>query len=287
MKNKMAAILMTAVMVIGLGACGGNTNAQISTKQGNSAKDLKATVSVNGSTTVQPLAEEIAQLLNKTYPNLEIEIQGTGSGTGIKSVSQGSCDIGMSSRELKDTETGIDTHVVAYDGIAAIVNPNNPVKNLTSQQLKDIFEGTIKNWKEVGGNDADIIVISREAGSGTRSAFEELLKLTKKDGDKEVSSLKEDALIAEGNGAIKASIASKENAVSYMSLGYLDDSVKAISIDDVECTVENIKAGTYKISRPLLLLTSGQISEGAQAFLDCFLSEEGQKIVSEKYITVK
>lgn len=304
MKKKLLAITMGLLMVVGMSGCGGSSSEQTTTAATTKAAEttaattkaaetkteskLKGTVAVVGSTTVQPLAESVAKLFNETQPDVEIEIQGVGSGAGIKATIDGTANIGMASRELKDTEKpGITEHVVAYDGIAVIVNPKNTVAGLTTEQVKKIFEGEITNWKEVGGNDAEIIVVSREAGSGTRGAFEEIAKLTKKDGDKDVSSVKADALIAEGNGAIKASLASKENAISYLSEGYLDESVKALKIDDVECTVANIKAGTYKISRPLLLITKGDATAEAQAFIDCFLSEAGQKVVEEgNYIKV-
>ncbi len=293
MKIKFLSIAMSLMMMMGLGGCGNSSaNASDSTTVANTTivqeEKLSGTVSVNGSTTVQPLAESIAELLNKTHPKLEIEIQATGSSGGIKAASNGTTEIGMSSRELKPEEKdGITEHIVAYDGIAVIVNPSNGVSDLTSAQIKDIFEGTITNWSEVGGKDAEIVVVSREAGSGTRGAFEELLKLTKKDGDRDVSSLKEDALIADSNGAIKVNLASKENAISYMSEGYLDNTVKALKVDGIECTVSNIKEGSYKISRPLLLITKGELSKQAQAFIDCFLSDAGQEIVADKYITVK
>lgn len=291
MKNKILSLFIGLAMMLGVSGCTSsqaNDANSISEATNTSKENLSGTVSVIGSTTIQPLAENITKLLNQTYPDLSIEIQGIGSGPGIKSVIDGTADIGMASRQLKEEEkaNGIDEHIIAYDGIAVIVNPSNEVSDLTSEQIKKIFEGEITNWKEVGGNDADIVVVSREAGSGTRSAFEELMKLTKKDGDNEISSIKADALIADSNGAIKANLASKSNAISYMSEGYIDDTVKPLKVDNVDCTVDNIKSGDYKISRPLLLVTKGEISKEAQALIDCFLSDEGQKIASENYISV-
>lgn len=290
MKQKLLTLVTGLIMMMGIGGCSSASATSNDTTVSDSAnqENLSGTVNIIGSTTIQPLAESISGLLNETYPELSIEIQGVGSSAGIKAVIDGTTDIGMASRELKAEEKteSIDEHIVAYDGIAVIVNPSNGVTDLTSEQIKKIFEGEITNWKDVGGKDAEIIVVSREAGSGTRSAFEEMMKLTKKDGDKDVSSLKTDAIIAEGNGAIKANLASKENAIAYMSEGYLDDSVKALKIDSVECTIDNIKSGTYKISRPLLLITKGEVSKEAQAFIDCFLSDRGQEIVSKNYITV-
>lgn len=301
MKNKLLALAIGIVMIMGIGGCTSssasnstaentNSTALADTSTSTTELQLSGTVDIIGSTTVQPLAQSVADLMNKSQPNLNIAIQGVGSGAGIKAVIDGTTDIGMASRELKEDEksAGVDEHIIAYDGIAVIVNPKNAVSDLTTQQIKDIFEGNITNWKDVGGNDADIIVVSREAGSGTRGAFEELIKLTKRDENgNEISSLKPDALVQSGNGDVQANISSKENAIGYMSEGYLNDSVKALKVDNIECSVENIKAGTYKLSRPLLLLTKGEISESAKAYIDFFLSDEGQNIVSEKYIAVK
>lgn len=292
MKIKFLILAVGIAMTFGIAGCSSASSADITnlnTDKIQSEQNISGTVSIIGSTTVQPLAESVTVLFNEKYPDISVEIQGVGSGAGIKAVIDGTTDIAMASRELKAEEKSqnIDEHVVAYDGIAVIVNPSNKVENLTTEQIKQIFEGEITNWKDVGGNDSDIIVISREAGSGTKSAFEELVKLTKTDENgKEVSSLKADALVADGNGAIESNIASKENAIGYMSEGYLNESVKALNIDSVECTVENIKNGDYKLSRPLLLLTKGDVSKQAQLYIDLFMSDEGQKIVSEKYIPV-
>ena len=167
-----------------------------------------------------------------------------------------------------------------------VVNKNNPVKELDSETVKKIFSGEITNWKEVGGNDADIIVISRESGSGTRDAFEEMTGLLEEVDGKKMPLLKEDALICEGNGSVKANIESKENSIAYLSLGYVDDTMNAITIDGVEPTVETVKSGEYKISRPLILVTKGEVSEATQKYLDYCL-DEGQEIVSESYISIK
>lgn len=176
--------------------------------------------------------------------------------------------------------------MLAYDGIAVVVNTANPVKDLDSETVKKIFEGEITNWKEVGGNDEDIVVISRESGSGTRDAFEEMMELTEEVDGKAIPTLREDALICEGNGAVKASVASKTNSIAYLSLGYVDDTMNTVSIDGVAPTVETVKSGEYKISRPLLLVTNGEVSEATQKYLDYCL-DEGQTIVSENYISIK
>ncbi|RKD25306.1 phosphate ABC transporter substrate-binding protein, PhoT family [Caminicella sporogenes DSM 14501] len=242
---------------------------------------LKGTIAVVGSTSVTPVAQNLADKFMSIHPEVKIDVQGIGSSAGIKAASNGSADIGMASRNLKEKEKewGLTQHVIAYDGIAVVVNPNNPVKELTKEQIAKIFKGEIKNWKEVGGPDKEILVVSREAGSGTRGAFEEIVGIE--------NAVREDALVAEGNGAVKANVASKEYAIGYLSFAYLDDSVKALKVDGAEPTVENIKAGNYKISRPFLMVTKGEIKPAAKAYLDFILSDEGQKIVGEKLITVK
>jgi len=157
--------------------------------------------------------------------------------------------------------------------------------------LLKIFKGEIKNWKEVGGEDKEIIVVSREAGSGTRTAFEELMKVQKdaeKDGKTvKVSALYEKAQVAEGNGAIKQNIASKENAIGYISIGFIDSTLKTSKIDGVDATEANVKAKTYKVMRPFLMLTKGEEKPGTKAFINFIMGDAGQKIVSEKYITIK
>jgi phosphate transport system substrate-binding protein len=168
-----------------------------------------------------------------------------------------------------------------------VLHPSNPVTNLTSEQVQKIFKGEITNWKDVGGADKEILVVTREEGSGTRSAFEELMKLQEKKDDKTISFIRSDALVGDGNGAIKANIASKDNAVGYLSLGFVDNSIKKVSLDGVECTVENIKNKSYAISRPFLMLTKGEVRPEVQAFLDFILGDKGQEIVGKTYITVK
>ena len=171
---------------------------------------------------------------------------------------------------------------MAHDGIAIVVNPANGVKDLTMDQVKGIYEGTITNWSEVGGADQDIIVVTREAGSGTRSAFEEIVGLLDAD---DASTITDTALVSEGTGSIMATVASKEAAIGYISLGYMDDTVVGVAIDGVEPTTETVKNDEYKISRPLLVLTK-EANEATQNFVNYIVGEEGQEIMSEKYISV-
>lgn len=291
--KKLIAGLCILAMAFSMTACSGSSTTDENagngtTTEAEGTEGTTGTVSVVGSTTVQPVAQSIADEFASVEPGISVEVQGIGSSAGIKAAIDGTADIGASSRELKEEEksTGITEHVLAYDGIAVVVNKENTVKDLDSETVKKIFEGEITNWSEVGGNDEDIIVISRESGSGTRDAFEEMMKLTEEVDGATVPTLREDALICEGNGSVKASVASKTNAIAYLSLGYVDDAMNTVSIDGVVPSVETVKSGEYKISRPLLLVTKGEISEAAQKYLDYCL-DEGQTIVSESYISIK
>ncbi len=248
------------------------------------------TINVVGSTSVSVVAEELGKEFSKSSPEVTVDVQGVGSTAGINSIIDGTADIGMSSRNLEEDEKNenINEHIIAYDGIVVAVNPKNSVKDLDIDSVKGIFSGEITNWKEVGGEDEEILVVSREEGSGTRGAFEEITGLEEKDDEgNEKSLVREDALIAEGNGAVLANVAGKENSIGYISLSYLDDSVKGLSIDGIEPTVENIKSEEYKISRPFLMLTKDDKNELANKFVEFVLSDEGQKIVGENQITVK
>lgn len=246
-------------------------------------------ISVIGSTTIAPPMEELAAMYTEKNPDFKIEVQGVGSSAGIKAASDGTAEIGMSSRELKEEEKslGLVESTIAYDGIAVVTHPSNPVADLTKEQIKGIFEGKITNWKEVGGNDANIILVAREAGSGTRDAFEEILKLQEERDGKKISTITASALISEGNGSVKATIASKAAAVGFVSIGYLDDTVKAVKVDGIAATEEAVKDNTYTISRPLLVVTKPDANESTKAFVDYIMSDEGQKIMGEKYVSIK
>lgn len=251
---------------------------------------LEGTVAVVGSTSVAPLAQKLADAFMAKHDGVKIDVQGVGSTAGVKAANEGAADIGMASRNLKtaEKEWGLDEHVIAYDGIAVAVHPSNTVAALEPEQVTAIFKGEITNWSELGGADEEILVISREAGSGTRGAFEEIMELEEKNAEgKKVSAVRADALIAEGNGAVKANVAGKAYGIGYLSLAYVDESVQTVKISGVEPTVEEILAGSYTVSRPFLMLTKGEISEAAQAYLDFVFSEEGQTIVAEKEIPVK
>lgn len=246
--------------------------------------DLSGSISMVGSTSMEKLANALSEAFMEEYPDVTVTAEFVGSGAGIEAVTNGTADIGNSSRSLKDEEkaAGVVENVVAIDGIAVCVDPANEVADLTKEQLTNIYNGTITNWKEVGGADEPIIVIGREAGSGTRGAFEELVEL--KDACKYANEL-------DSTGAVIAKVASTPGAIGYASLDALDDSVKALSLEGVEATAENIKAGNYFLSRPFVMATKGEISEQndlVQAWFDFVLGDEGQQVASEVgLITVK
>lgn len=246
--------------------------------------DLSGSISMVGSTSMEKLANALSEAFMEEHPDVTVTAEFVGSGAGIEAVTNGTADIGNSSRSLKDEEkaAGVVENVVAIDGIAVCVDTANEVADLTKEQLTNIYNGTITNWKEVGGADEPIIVIGREAGSGTRGAFEELVDL--QDACKYANEL-------DSTGAVIAKVASTPGAIGYASLDALDDSVKALSLEGVEATAENIKAGNYFLSRPFVMATKGEISEQndlVQAWFDFVLGDEGQQVASEVgLITVK
>lgn len=250
---------------------------------------LEGKVEIIGSTSVHPLAQDLADAFANVEPGIKVDIQAVGSTAGVVAAHEGTANIGMASRNLKpgEKEWGLTEHVIAKDGIAVVVHPDNKITDLSKEDISKIFKGEIKNWKDVGGVDKEIIVISREAGSGTRGAFEDIMDLEVKKDGKKMSALKEDALIANGSGAVKADVLKKEHAIGYVSLGYLDDSIKGVKVDGVEPTVENVKAGKFPIARPFLMLTKGELTPQAKAYMDFVMGADGQNIVSEKFISVK
>lgn len=237
--------------------------------------DLSGTVSMAGSTSMERFANALAESFMAAYPGVTVTAEFTGSGAGIEAVTAGSVDIGNSSRNLTDDEkaAGIVENIVAIDGIAVVVDTANEVTGLTSEQLASIYTGEISNWSEVGGADQPIVVVGREAGSGTRGAFEELLAI-----EDQCAYANE----LDSTGAVMAMVASTPGAIGYVSLDVLDDSVKTVAIDDVEPTVDNIKAGSYSLSRPFVMATNGEISEqseAVQAIFTYLASDEGRSLV--------
>ena len=298
--KKLTVLLGTAVLAMGiLAGCGssapettapateagtdaGSSAASGDTKDTEAAKaenapsaDLSGTISMVGSTSMEKFANALSESFMEKHPGVTVTAEFVGSGAGVEAVSNGTADIGNSSRNLKDEEKadGVAENIVAIDGIAVVVDAANTVEDLTKQQLSDIYEGKITNWKDAGGNDAPIVVVGRESGSGTRSAFEELLEL--EDVCKYSNEL-------DSTGAVMAKVASTPGAIGYVSLDVLDDTVKAVKLEGAEPTEENIKAGSYFLSRPFVMATKGEISEQndlVKALFDYIYSEEGAEIV--------
>jgi len=266
MKKEIAGIGISMILLIGFIGCIGGE------------KESK-TLSLAGSTTVEPIASRVAEVYMEEHPDAKVTVQGGGSSTGIKMVGEGTADIGNASRKIKDKEKDLYPDlvgsIIAYDGIAIVVHPSNTVTNITKQQLQDIYAGKITNWNELGGEDMEIVVITRAEGSGTRDTFIELVM--NKGKIEETPSV----LQKPSNGAVKAAVAGNENAIGYIGLGYVDSSVKTVKIGGVLPSPATVKGGTYPISRALYMYTKGTPSGLAKDFIDFILSKEGQNIVEE------
>ena len=274
--------LSIAMALTLLAGCGGNentsnassnTDANVSTSQSaNTAGDaekISGTVNTDGSTSMADVMAILQETFKEVQPDVTVNYTGSGSGSGIENAINGSADIGLASRALKEEEeaAGAVGHVVALDGVAIVINPANGVEELTVEQIAQIFKGEITNWSELGGEDAEIAVFGREAGSGTRGAFEEIVGV-------------EDACVYtneySSTGDVIGNVASNPNAIGYASLSAVDESVKAVKVDGVAPSEETVKDGSYKIQRPFLMVTKegAELSDAAQAFLDYALSAE-------------
>ena len=266
-KKKIMALLCGAVMVSGLAVgCG----------SGNSSKGDDAKITISGSTSVGPTMEVLAEAYQKNN-DVKIEVQQVGSSAGIKNTIEGTSNLGMSSRDLKDEEAqSVEGTQIAIDGIAVVTNKNNKVQDLTVAQVKDIFTGKITNWKEVGGADAQIVVVSREEGSGTRDGFQDILGFKSEE-------LTKDAQISDGSGNVKSTVEGNENAIAYISFGYVKDGIKSVKVDGVEANDDNVVSGKYPISRPFLVVNKkDDMSDEAKSFVDFIMSDKGQNIVAEE-----
>ena len=294
MKNrvkKMMAILTVATMVAaGVMGCGSSdTNADANNSNDNTTQtesqatdnntadntNLSGSVTLAGSTSMEKLANAMNEAFMEKYPSVSATAEFTGSSAGIESLAAGSVDIGDASRALSDDEKGqgIVENIVAIDGIAVITDTDNTITDIKSEDLAKVYTGEITNWKDLGGKDEQIVVIGREAGSGTRDAFEELMDV--KDSCKYAQEL-------DSTGAVLAKVAATPGAIGYVSLDVLDDTVNGLQINSVEPTEENILAGTYVLQRPFVMATKGEISEQSeqvQAYFDFINSEDGQNVI--------
>ena len=240
------------------------------------------TVVCEGSTTVLPIAQAAAEAFMDKNADAKITVRGGGSGVGITSFIEGTCDIADASRAMKDAELqkaaskGRDAkaHVIAMDGICVIVNPDNAIKAMTRKQVKDIYTGSISNWSELGGKDEKIVVLSRDSASGTFEAFGALAL-----GGQKVRS---DALMQASNQAIASTVARTAGGIGYVGLGYVTDSVKSVTVDGITASKKTVLAGKYPYSRPLFMYTNGEPKGDVKDFIEFILSEEGQKLVEKE-----
>lgn len=255
-----------------LSACG-----QTAGNDTGSSSGSKATVSISGSTSVGPLAEKLAEKFKGNNEKINIEVNQIGSSAGITNATSGVSEIGMSSRDLKEEEkaNGLKETIIAYDGIVVVTHPSNKVRDLTLEQVKQIFTGEVTNWSQLGGEDMEIVVVSREDGSGSRDAFQEIVGYSS-------GELIRNAIIASGNGNIKTTVATNKHAVGFISFEYIDDSISTLQIDGVEATAENVLQQKYSLSRPFLFVHKEEnLTDAGLQFIDYILSSDGQTIVSE------
>jgi phosphate transport system substrate-binding protein len=229
---------------------------------------------IAGSTSIQPFADKWAEVFMEKRPAIGINVQGGGSSAGIQACKSGACQIGMSSRELKKDEKDLHEIVVARDGLAIIVHPGNPVRGATLAQVKQIFSGDLANWRFLGGLDKAITVVTREEGSGTRGAFQELVMGKVR--------IFRGAITEDSNGTVREIVAHDPYSVGFISLGLVNEQVRALALDGVEGSEASIRAGRYKLVRPFLFLTKGGPSRVAQDFIDFVLSDEGQALIKKE-----
>lgn len=237
------------------------------------AEELSGTLSMNGSTSMEKVIKAVNGAFMEKYKDVTVNLNLTGSGTGIQEASEGKCDIGNSSRKLKDEEAEkLEATVVGLDGIALVVNPVNKLEDITIEDLAKVYSGEITNWKDLGGDDKAIVVIGREDGSGTRDGFESIVM-----GDKEPKYAQE----LESTGSVINAVATTDGAIGYASLANVDETVKALKVDGVEATEENVKSGAYAVQRPFICATlKDSDNKLVKAYLDFILSDEGQALVS-------
>ena len=283
MNKKLISLIAGAAIVASATGCSQTATSSVagtdSSVAGTSSKasstateELSGTLSMNGSTSMEKVIKAVNGAFMEKNKGVTVNLNLTGSGTGIQEASEGKCDIGNSSRKLKDEEAEkLDATVVGLDGIALVVNPANKLEDITLQDLAKVYSGEITNWKELGGDDKAIVVIGREDGSGTRDGFESIVM-----GDKEPKYAQE----LESTGSVINAVATTDGAIGYASLANVDETVKALKVGGVEATEENVKSGAYEVQRPFICATlKGSDNKLVKAYLDFILSEEGQALV--------
>ena len=281
--KRIVASLLAGALALSLVACGGSdsssapasTAGSASTGSASAATELSGAVTTGGSTSVESVIGILTEAFKEIQPNVDVTYDPTGSGAGITGASEGTLDIGLSSRALKDDEAEtLDATVFALDGIAIVVNNENTVEDLSLEQIKGLATGEITNWSEVGGPDAPVVLVGREAGSGTRDGFESIVGV-------------EDACVYEqeltSTGAVLAAVAANPNAFGYASLSAVDDQVKAVTVDVVEASEATVQDGTYTIQRPFVFVTKkGEtLSDAAQAFIDFAISGDADDLIAQ------
>ena len=288
--KRILSILLGIALVLGLAACSQATAPEVTAAPTTAATTapaatdapetsaapavLSGTVSTDGSTSMEKVIGALSEAFMEANSKVTVTYNPTGSSAGIQAVQEGRCDIGLSSRALKDEEkaSGLKETILAYDGIAIIVNPANPVEDLTLEQIADIYTGKITNWSELGGSDSEIVLIGREAGSGTRSGFEEIV---------EVKDLCQYRQELSSTGDVIATVAQNPGAIGYASLASVKETVKAVKVGGVTPSEETVKDGSYAIQRPFVLVTKEGVtlSETAQAFFDYTVSKDANAVI--------
>ena len=280
--KKLTCLGLSLALALGLfTGCGssnqdqGSSSGSQSNTNDSSTVELSGTVNTDGSTSMESVVKALGDAFMELNPGVTVNYSGTGSGTGIQSAIDGTCDLGLSSRALKDEEkqNGAVENIVALDGVAVVINPANGVEDLTVEQIAQIFTGEITNWSELGGTDGEIAVFGREAGSGTRGAFEEIVGV--EDTCKYTNEYS-------STGDVIGNVASNPNAIGYASLSAVNDTVKAVKVNGVAPSEDTVKDGSYEIQRPFVMVTKegAELSEATQAFLDFAMSADAADIIA-------
>ena len=274
--KKIIALVLTVMLTLSLAACGSDSNSNTDNSDNNDSAAVTGTVSTDGSTSMEKVIGALGESFMAANEGVEFTYNPTGSGAGITAAQEGRCDIGLSSRALKDEEKagGLKETVLAYDGIAIIVNPENPVNDLTLDQIAKLYTGEITNWKDVGGNDAEVVLIGREAASGTRDGFESIT------GTKDKCQYRQELT---STGDVITAVSQNPDAIGYASLASIKDSVKALNVDGVTPSEATVKDGSYKVQRPFVLVTveGKELTPVAQKFFDYITSPDAAAIIAK------
>ena len=274
--KKIITLVLTLVLTLSLAACGSDSNSNTDNSDNNDSAAVTGTVSTDGSTSMEKVIGALGESFMAANEGVEFTYNPTGSGAGITAAQEGRCDIGLSSRTLKDEEKagGLKETVLAYDGIAIIVNPENPVNDLTLDQIAKLYTGEITNWKDVGGNDAEVVLIGREAASGTRDGFESIT------GTKDECQYRQELT---STGDVITAVSQNPDAIGYASLASIKDSVKALNVDGVTPSEATVKDGSYKVQRPFVLVTveGKELTPVAQKFFDYITSPDAAAIIAK------